>query len=94
MSDALGKLGSAVKLSMDIVAAREGSDDARARLAEPRTMEMQFPGSEDRAMGHALKIIEDLEELGINASREYQEVALSNDAGTIHRINIIVEGEA
>lgn len=94
MSDPLSSLGSAVELSMDIVAAQDGSDEARERLAEPRTMEMKFPGSKDRAMGHALKIIEDLEELGINASREYHEVALSNDEGTIHRIDIIVEGGA
>lgn len=89
---AVENLHSAAALSTDIVAAKHGDEAARERLAEPRTLPMKFPGNRTRAMGHALVIIEDLEELGISAEREYHGVVLENEAGTLHRIDISVEG--
>lgn len=96
MDDVLASLESATALSADIVAAKNGSDAARERLAEPRTLRMKFPGSKQRAMGHALVIIEDLQLLGIEASREYEQQVLppKDGLGAIHRIDIHVAGGA
>lgn len=52
---------------------------------EPRTLEGQFPGNRNRAMGHALSLIEDLHEAGIPARREY---VGKMDNFDLHRIDI------
>lgn len=96
VEDALEDLASAAGLSGDIVAAKNGSEASRERLAQPRTLKMEFPGNRERAMGHALVIIEDLEELGIEAEREYHEQVKpplpEHNVGALHRIDIHVEG--
>lgn len=96
MEEALDDLHSAVVLSGDIISAKNGNEAARERLAEPRTLPMRFPGNQDRAMGHALVLIEDLEELGIEAEREYHEQVLpaNEHAGALHRIDIHISGYA
>lgn len=74
-------------LSMNIVTAKKGNQQSLEELQEPRTVEGEFAGNRTRAMGHALVITEDLEELGIEASREYVE---PTEFG--HRIDIHIEG--
>lgn len=93
--EVLDDLKSATILSANIVSAKNGDEAARDRLAEPRTIPMEFPGNRQRAMGHALVIIEDLEELGIRARREYQDQVMEpNEYGDgIHRIDIVVGDE-
>lgn len=93
-SDEALDLYSAAALSTNIISAKNGDAAARERLAEPRTLPMKFPGNRKRAMGHALVIIEDLEELGIEAEREYHEQLLppKNGLGALNRIDIHIEG--
>lgn len=55
---------------------------------EPRTLEGVFPGSRDRAMGHALRVSEIAYENGLSARREYVE---ERDDG-MHRIDVHIEG--
>jgi len=86
-SGILQYLRKATRLSGTIVAAQNGDSDALEDLQEPRTIRLAFPSPEKLAMGGALKYVEDLEELGISAEREYV-----SDEGDFHRINILIEG--
>jgi hypothetical protein len=54
---------------------------------EPRTLEGEFPGSRDRAMGHARRVVEIAEENGLDADVEYVE-----QEGDFHRIDVHIEG--
>lgn len=87
LEEAMNDLKEMTHLSMDIVTAKKGDERSLEELQEPRTVEGEFPGNRDRAMGHALVIEEDLEELGISAEREYVE---PTDHG--HRIDIHIAG--
>lgn len=56
---------------------------------EPRTLQGEFPGSETRAMGHALEVVEMAEEAGLDAEREY---IGEMDEFNAHRIDIHLNG--
>ena len=57
---------------------------------EPRTIHGDFPGSKDRAMGHALEVVRIAEEAGLEAEREY--VGQGDEYENQHLINIHIEG--
>jgi len=86
-SGILQYLRKATRLSGAIVSAQHGDEDALRDLQEPRTIRLAFPGGRTLAMGGALKYVEDLEELGVSAEREYV-----SDEGEYHRINLLIEG--
>lgn len=75
VADTANQLQDAVELSMLIVTALNGDSTSQERLealaADGHVVTGEFPGSRQRALGHALKYVEDLEELGIDARREY-----------------------
>lgn len=108
MTDVFEDLQDATGLSLSIVTlknAYEGDYTELSRqnqrlyneLAQSRTVEGEFPGSRQRAMGHALVYIEDLAELDIDAEREYighsdfyieHQEDMSDE---LHRVNIHIE---
>jgi hypothetical protein len=91
-TEILADLADSVSLSLDVVAAKNGNQAALERLHESRTVEKEFPGTRERAMGHALELIDDFHELGIDAELKYGGVSLETDEVTLHRIDIIISG--
>lgn len=88
LGEAFAYLRKMTRLSGAIVSASRGDADALADLQEPRTIEAEFPGEKDRALGGALYYVEDLNELeGVSAEREYVE---STENG--HRIDLHLNG--
>lgn len=56
---------------------------------EPRTVRGTFPGSKTRAMGHALEVVEIVEDHDLEAEREYIGPVEGRDS---HEIHVHIEG--
>lgn len=73
--------------------------DAGESIETPQTVAGEFPGSKARAMGGALELVEQLEEAGYSAEREYVGVSFENPdapkgyASTLHRIDVHISEE-
>lgn len=88
LEDSMNYLRRMTRLSADIVAAQSGDSAALERVRERGTVEGRFPGNRQRAMGFALKYVEDMAELGIEAEREY-----ISEEDSSHRIDIHIGSE-
>lgn len=87
-------LQKSVRLSGTILAAQSGDESCVEELRDMGRVQLAFPARSDEengrtlAMGYALKYVEDAEEVGVSAEREY-----ISEEGDYHRIDIIFGGE-